>query len=112
MKLSSLVAFGLVRQFLFGKCAQNPKGIILNEIFTFGHPYYNGYPYIELSRASVEETDLDKYSIVVYALKTRKMFSFRAIIDLQMYKFMENQQIGIIGDGSFNNKLLDIDSRM
>ena len=65
MKLSSFLTFEILRQFTFGKCAQNPKGLILNEVFTFGHPYYIGYPYIELSRSPVEEIDLDKYSLSI-----------------------------------------------
>ena len=48
--------------------AQNPHGIVLNEVFTFGQQrnfFTNKKPYIELSRARSQEVTLDKYSLVV-----------------------------------------------
>ena len=88
--------------------AQNPHGIVLNEVFTFGQQrnfFTNKKPYIELSRATSQEVTLDKYSLVVFSVSNRNQIILRAIMDLKTRKFNEDQQFGVLGDGPFPNKI-------
>ena len=88
--------------------AQNPHGIVLNEVFTFGQQrnfFTNKKPYIELSRATSQEVTLDKYSLVVFSVNKINQIILRAIMDLKTRKFNEDQQFGVLGDGPFPNKI-------
>ena len=88
--------------------AQNPHGIVLNEVFTYGQQrnfFTNKKPYIELSRATSQEVTLDKYSLVVFSVSNRNQIILRAIMDLKTRKFNEDQQFGVLGDGPFPNKI-------
>ena len=67
------------------KGAQNPSGLVLNEVFTFGQQrniFTNGRPYIELYKATNHEVHLDKYSLVTFSLNHMGMLRLRAVMDL------------------------------
>ena len=88
---------------------KSPHSLILNEVFTFGQQmgaFTSGQPFIELSKASNEELQLDKYSIIVYGVTRTGPEKLRVVIDLKEYGFTQNQNYVYIGDGSFPNKLL------
>ena len=107
MKIILIIYFTLL---LIGnsKSAQNPSGLVLNEVFTFGQQrniFTNGRPYIELYKATNHEVHLDKYSLVTFSLNHMGMLRLRAVMDLSTRKFNEDQNYGVLGDGPFENKL-------
>ena len=87
---------------------KSPHGVVLNEVFTLGQQqgfFTTGQPFIEIATTSSGEVRLDGYSIVVYSV-FRQVEKLRVVIDLRSYGFAQNQQFAVIGDGSFQNKLL------
>jgi hypothetical protein len=104
----------LLAIFISCEGAQNPHGVVLNEVFTFGQQrnfFTNKKPYIELSRATNQEVTLDKYSLVVFSVNNRNQIILRAIMDLKTRKFSKEQQFGVIGDGTFPNKIHEAEMR-
>ena len=110
MNLCHLLILKLLVISISTERVQNPHGIVLSEIFTFGQQrnlFTNGIPYIELSRSTNQEASLDKYSIVVFSVNSKNLIRLRAVMDLKTQKFKEDQTYGVIGDGPFKNKLHD-----
>ena len=97
------------------KGAQNPSGLVLNEVFTFGQQrniFTNGRPYIELYKATNHEVHLDKYSLVIFSLNHMGMLRLRAVMDLSTRKFNEGQNYGVLSDGPFENKLHEAELKL
>ena len=110
MNFCDLLVLKLLIISITSERVQNPHGIFLNEIFTFGHQrnlFTNGIPFIELSRSTNQEASLDKYSIVVFSVNSKNLIRLRAVMDLKTLKFKEDQTYGVIGDGAFKHKLHD-----
>ena len=114
MNLCHLLVLKLLVISIASERVQNPHGIVLNEVFTFGQQrnlFTNGIPFIELSRSTNQEASLDKYSIVVFSVNNQKMIRLRAVMDLRTQKFKEGQRFGVIGDGPFIHKLHDTEMK-
>mgnify|MGYP001395896552 CR=1 FL=1 len=114
MNLFHLLVLILLIISITSERVQNPHGIVLNEIFTFGQQrnlFTNGIPYIELFRSTNQEASLDKYSIVIFSVNNQKMIRLRAVMDLKSLKFKEGQRYGVIGDGPFEYKLHDTEMK-
>ena len=114
MNLFHLLVLKLLIISITSERVQNPHGIVLNEIFTFGQQrnlFTNGIPYIELFRSTNQEASLDKYSMVVFSVNSQKMIRLRAVMDLKSLKFKEGQRYGVIGDGPFEHKLHDTEMK-
>ena len=112
--LCHFIILKLLAIFISCEGAQNPHGVVLNEVFTFGQQrnfFTNKKPYIELYRATNQESTLDKYSLVVFSLNDRNQIILRAIMDLKTRKFNKEQQFGVLGDGTFPNKLHEAEMR-
>ena len=112
--LCHFIILKLLAIFISCEGAQNPHGVVLNEVFTFGQQrnfFTNKKPYIELYRATNHESTLDKYSLVVFSVNDRNQIILRAIMDLKTRKFNKEQQFGVLGDGTFPNKIHEAEMR-
>ena len=115
MNLFHLLVLKLLIISITSERVQNPHGVVLNEIFTFGQQrnlFTNGIPYIELFRSTNQEASLDKYSIVIFSVNSKNLIRLRAVMDLKTLKFKEDQTYGVIGDGPFKNKLHDNEMKL